>query len=581
MNRTFAYVWRASIAGVKGPSPPPKPDDMNEPQYVDLLWGKGCHYCGSMTRITTSWYARRRYCKECLPVQFKHYEDLSGTIISLVDNGYALSEFIPYIDADASDRHQRFPVDLLRRYSKEFRERKISIQDTDAVDEWVREKILHCKELQRHSTEFAKWEQECQDERKAELERKRDVREQAIVKRLTDMGWGDEIAQLPDGMLGAQKSVRTVQPLTEKAWQALSGNLVQFLKDQRAERFRLQEERALESRHEHLLEVYPEFRLTKPFGTILPGPCDIAKSEPYVSAVKAVPFDQDMPRQAILDILKSLPQSYFDDWRAQCEQELVTYIQKRIEEPISLPMPARTVAEVIGTQTVTRDVLSLATVNFWYGMDGRGITYPSVLMWPRFGLYHYDSSWYPWSTERIRFANVGQLMALRMVELLGKDPHKTTAEEMDRLDPWYYIDKPGSIKDGMHIVYSWRCVFHNFTDGADRYLKLLGEDDTRLARTQLADRDCTQLRFKNKDSLCAHCDARFSDSAELWGHLYSAHDIDYPRWRDFSPGVDVHYTHFMHARLPAPKSSLPIAPRIPRLAAGARIKLLQGDTPWI
>ena len=43
MSRTFAYVWRASIAGVKGPSPPPKPDDMNEPQYVDLLWGKGCH----------------------------------------------------------------------------------------------------------------------------------------------------------------------------------------------------------------------------------------------------------------------------------------------------------------------------------------------------------------------------------------------------------------------------------------------------------------------------------------------------------------------------------------------------------
>ena len=242
------------------------------------------------------------------------------------------------------------------------------------------------------------------------------------------------------------------------AWQALSGNLVQFLKDQRAERFRLQEERALESRHEHLLEVYPEFRLTKPFGAILPGPCDIAKSVPYLNAVKAVPFDQDMPRQAILDILKSLPQSYFEDWRAQCEQELVTFIEKRIDEPISLPMPARTVREVIGTQTVTRDILSLATVNFWYGMDGRGITSPSVLMWPRFGLYHYDDSWYPWSTERIRFANVGQLMALRMVELLGKDPHKTTAEEMDRLDPWYYIDKPGSIKDGMHIVYSWRCV---------------------------------------------------------------------------------------------------------------------------
>ena len=111
-------------------------------------------------------YPARRICPLSIrSYRFKHYEDLSGTIISLVDNGYALSGFIPHIYADASgrfhmpsmiypyrtaiDRHRRFPVDLLRRYSKDFRERKISIQDTEAVDEWVREKTLHCEELER------------------------------------------------------------------------------------------------------------------------------------------------------------------------------------------------------------------------------------------------------------------------------------------------------------------------------------------------------------------------------------------------------------------------------------------------
>ncbi|KAI4519804.1 hypothetical protein K525DRAFT_150394, partial [Schizophyllum commune Loenen D] len=40
MSRSAISVWRGSLASVN--CLPPKPDDMTEPQYVDLIWGTGC-----------------------------------------------------------------------------------------------------------------------------------------------------------------------------------------------------------------------------------------------------------------------------------------------------------------------------------------------------------------------------------------------------------------------------------------------------------------------------------------------------------------------------------------------------------
>jgi hypothetical protein len=41
MSRSAAFIWKAALENV--PNLPPCPDDLNEPQWVDLVFGRNCH----------------------------------------------------------------------------------------------------------------------------------------------------------------------------------------------------------------------------------------------------------------------------------------------------------------------------------------------------------------------------------------------------------------------------------------------------------------------------------------------------------------------------------------------------------
>lgn len=47
LRKSAAFLWKQAFLNMKITPPPPCPDDLNEPQYANLLWGKYCFVIGS------------------------------------------------------------------------------------------------------------------------------------------------------------------------------------------------------------------------------------------------------------------------------------------------------------------------------------------------------------------------------------------------------------------------------------------------------------------------------------------------------------------------------------------------------
>ncbi len=80
MSKSSALIWERARLAIEGL--PPKPDDLNDPQYINLLFDKYCHVreyfnalkhrltvlqeCGNGFTQNVQWEARLRLCKHCL-----------------------------------------------------------------------------------------------------------------------------------------------------------------------------------------------------------------------------------------------------------------------------------------------------------------------------------------------------------------------------------------------------------------------------------------------------------------------------------------------------------------------------------
>ncbi|KAL1714052.1 hypothetical protein EV715DRAFT_257791, partial [Schizophyllum commune] len=86
LNRSAAFLWRRCMANVPYhplnpgvPDVPPKPDDLNDPQWANLLYGKvGCYRCHSHIANFVSWQTRQRLCKKCINASFVAIQQLWG-----------------------------------------------------------------------------------------------------------------------------------------------------------------------------------------------------------------------------------------------------------------------------------------------------------------------------------------------------------------------------------------------------------------------------------------------------------------------------------------------------------------------
>lgn len=425
-----------------------------------------------------------------------------------------LAKIVPYIEVEdkSGDTIRLFSVDVAVKYNVDLS----SNRNIDRIARWMLDKERAFRAVLQHAQLEEKWDAHRQNDKQKDLDRRRDLRQQAIEKRLRDLGWVDEIAKLPSGALAAQKSVRTVAPLSEKGWLAIQDALIAFMQKARDVRLAKEKSSALEARRKLLSDIYCEYRLTKPFGTILPGIGDLKNAPVIVRLFQETPFDKQISASTVLAALDTIPQSFLDEWQMQCDSKLVSIAQDQLSKSETLP-------NALGIDNFTADSLRLASVLF--SVDGVGYShYPRVLISP-YPYYFYIA----WQAGIIRLHLDAVTLARRAVELVGKDPLTATVEDMDRLEPWYYYQAAcGSVavsraSDATRIVYPWRYVILQQTHHQPKQLALLGPEDTAIAREFLQS-ELYDVEFTNADAQCLHCAERFTASSDMREHMREVKD---------------------------------------------------------
>ncbi|TRM67095.1 hypothetical protein BD626DRAFT_627522 [Schizophyllum amplum] len=512
LSASLAWIWMESYAAQ---DLPPVPDDMNMLQFLSFLYDKTCYYCSALGAGTVIWTARIRCCKKCLlnTNLFVPYRQLYH-VYGLTVLEHCVSRVT--IKVDRKDEERLFSVDSVRTIQGEY-ERVSKRGNRKAINAWMSKMEEHFSKIRAHSEICEQWDLRRQLGRNEELQQVRELRKAEIVRRLTHLGWGEEIEKLDAQVFAKQKHVNKAQLLTDKVWLNIKEPLLGYMEKVKEARLAEEKRAALSARYRLLTEAYHKFRLTKPHRCLFPGIGDVATTPQIVRMIEDTPYDQELPEAALSAVLHDLPQSYFDEWRERCDNALIQLLDSTRE-----------------CERTTRADLDLATTVF--GLEkGRGaeLPYPFVLVSPdvtRVKPGKGDSSdpstfcgHRPWSAERL-IVSTSQI-ARQLVKLAGLDPETATHVDMDALDPWYVCatDEAQCI---MVRAMNWRCARRQSMHRLR--FELLQPDKAEALRAVLSERLHQGL---GGDVKCAHCDQRFWQAPDLYGHIDEVHDILPPHVR--------------------------------------------------
>ncbi|KAL1686975.1 hypothetical protein GGG16DRAFT_96389, partial [Schizophyllum commune] len=213
LNRSAAFLWRRCMANVPEhpqnpgvPDVPPKPDDLNEPQWANLLYGKvGCYCCPSHIANFVSWQTNQRLCKKCINASFVAIQQFWGFSIipyqhmfhreqhakSILPHYRHLPAVSPFTGCSAWQGRgpPLYCQETARQYEQEWvAQAAVPVEEGDAGNQkqgaqkisyanwkpWVKQKQEQLKALVKH-------EKLCEDWAVREFERKCDQRERACV----------------------------------------------------------------------------------------------------------------------------------------------------------------------------------------------------------------------------------------------------------------------------------------------------------------------------------------------------------------------------------------------------------------
>ncbi|KAL1660194.1 hypothetical protein GGF50DRAFT_106661, partial [Schizophyllum commune] len=213
LNRSAAFLWRRCMANVPYhprnpgvPDVPPKPDDLNEPQWANLLYGKvGCYRCHSHIANFVSWQTNQRLCKKCINASFVAIQQLWGFSIipyqhmfhreqhakSILPHYRHLPAVSPFTGCSAWQGRgpPLYCQETARQYEQEWvAQAAVPVEEGDAGNQkqgaqkisyanwkpWVKQKQEQLNALVKH-------EKLCEDWAVREFERKCDQRERACV----------------------------------------------------------------------------------------------------------------------------------------------------------------------------------------------------------------------------------------------------------------------------------------------------------------------------------------------------------------------------------------------------------------
>ncbi|KAF8907417.1 hypothetical protein CPB85DRAFT_1311757 [Mucidula mucida] len=297
MSKSSALIWERARLAIEGL--PPKPDDLNDPQYINLLFDKYCHECGNGFTQNVQWEARLRLCKHCLQsnkimtANASHLAELSGHALSLAAITPQYTLFTS--SGHSVKRTTYYHLPTFQRLAAE------SIQASD-FRAWLAPKHREYTALSTSCKPYEIWLTTKKYDRAGELAALRDQRLSSIYERLKVDGWTEELKDShARGIIQSHKLVNQAKALTDRIWDNIKPTLTALMRSLREELL-AKKIRTAVPRRACLASLIPDLH-------------------PFRDIIMNKPHDQDLTEDDFAEALATLP-DICTLWRQQQEDDL-------------------------------------------------------------------------------------------------------------------------------------------------------------------------------------------------------------------------------------------------------------------
>ncbi|KAK0196745.1 hypothetical protein F5146DRAFT_1012796 [Armillaria mellea] len=470
MHRSSISIWQAALSR---DTLPPKPADLNEPQYINLAFSEHCHDCLASGKHIILWTFRTRLCSVLCPL-FRGVYIFHSFPSSFVDS-HTLHQFGPSVPM----RHLSMTPDILRNdrtnYNYIFRREEVRALANDPELSEVPFTPLHLIPLfgpqdndvlqqrikaNEPTRQFA---EQCRNAEALRAERIRLAEEAARAKRtqqifecLYDLGYKDEVVYLEDdgNILSNHTLLRTHKDLTERR--------------------------------------------------IAPSTADVCLIPKIKAILENINVELYNYEEDFADIKAELPK-ISRDWRRSKGMYLLSL------------MPGN-------KHDISR--LSLATTFFKCHECTEPISYPRVLAHKCMTALRHG--YQPWNFNRngVECYELAGGCAVDVVRASGLRAEKATVEDMERADVWLECMNCRVPERGS-VVFQWRQAILHGLQHAER-------DAVAVWRT--LDEEVVKTRghtYSSDDYTCRRCREKVNRS-QLRTHCQGRHGITDPSKDDFS-----------------------------------------------
>ncbi|KIK59137.1 hypothetical protein GYMLUDRAFT_44893 [Collybiopsis luxurians FD-317 M1] len=429
MSKSSEIVWRTARENVEGL--PPRPEDLNEPQYAHLLYESYCHVCGHKPCDSVFWSFHMRCCKKCASDTFPRYDELD-LVAGLPPKYYErFRDTLLREQLKGSWRPSEVVchTEITARYKAEFK----TLRTRTDRKEWIARKSNERLMRVEHASLCQEWLQARLDQRSSKLDNIREQRKEAILERLEEVGWREE-AELsmntvwPWDDFASHKLVRQPKKLTDYGWNSIKTELVEWLKKQKEDRLERYRRSTLERRYNLLdveyLQAMSRHDLRDPF----PGKGDIFTSEYFEGLIWDTPLDEEVTAESMKSKLLSHLPLIIDKWRPAKIEKLVQIMQKsRPGAAVSDLHLATTVFEC--TECSPRTLMYYPQMFYHSCCFNNPETHSSRMA----EFYYFFSN--PWSSKSLVLSKFGSQVAKNIVEGCSLDPTTATIQDLNNANP--------------------------------------------------------------------------------------------------------------------------------------------------
>ncbi|KIK59136.1 hypothetical protein GYMLUDRAFT_44891 [Collybiopsis luxurians FD-317 M1] len=515
MSKSSEFVWRTARENVEGL--PPRPEDLNEPQYAHLLYESYCHICGRKYCYDVFWSFRMRCCKNCASATFLRCSD-PAFIAGLPHDYRTLCQVIlpwEYLKGSRSERDIVFHAGIAARYKTEFQK----LQTRDERNQWIARKTNERLTREKHANSCQRWLQARLNQRSDELEDLREQRREAILERLEEIGWREE-AELSmkniwqEDDFSFHKLVRQPKKLTNYGWNVIKTELIEWLTERKEDRLEELRRKTLSCRYKLLSVEFDQSKSRHDLRDPFPGKCDILTSKYFEDLIWDTPMDEEITAESMKSkFLEHFP-LIVDQWRPAKIEELVQVMQTfRPGASVSDLHLATTVFEC--TKCLPRTLMHYPQM-FYHRCCFQNRETNSA----RMAEIQYIFS-NPWSSKSLALSVSGSQIAKGIVEACSLDPTTATIQDLYNANPliecvdcnispgsWYgrlFMRWPSAIGDAKHR--SHKLSINNFGDKTQQVLASEPSDN---------------LLFS---ACCVYChDTEITDMSSLQEHLRLHHN---------------------------------------------------------